>query len=859
MGNQMSSAAAGSRSLVVFDIAADLFALHGEGSPEEESSDRKAECGKKCDLLKILRNVNGLTDVATINGQSKLVVPISLASLYHADGDLDGRFSRRDVEKTLTRWHKYNTQAKKRYRGLPKWKRDRLLSAVSEWDKRDNARLLTPFVIRKILGEVHSRSIWDRAAGQIKSLRDPCDTVEESCHLQNLAISALASERMLTDDRERMAESIRDHKESFCSWLWKLITVQEDGLNRSVVTVDTLSALLVILYEDTIDIEQLAFSTKFPGAQRCHQFDPISVDEETIKQTTVNLIEVYSHESKNVLKDHDFMNVADLISKIYQQRGGEVKPVGRYEVKSSIGTGANGVIHLGRDVFTDKRVALKSYLRRDAGAEIKVDTVMKANPDVESLLKVYEAVLPHPHVTSIIDVIVSDDQINLVYPFCGGGSLFELLSYRRMELTDNMSDIGSARSSPRSSPRASPRTSPRASPRNSFDERRSHALSHRTGSPMSVETMVHMPAAKVDVGHRTGMEQRHKVRDSLRVLSLRHRTDKLASVGGQCNIPDTPAEHVDGPLASEEEAQMIIHALASALLGLHERGICHRDLQLRNLLYNTAKDMVELADFDTALQMPPGWDILDGEAVVGSLYALSPEQIAKQAYSGMAADMWAVGVCMYWLLKGRPPFVANSPDGVVKAIRAHDYEPITGISLSAQQLLARLLSVNPASRPTASEVLVDNWFTSYSKTSLKPLLTSYRYESPVTLRGAAQVELASKIVESILSDGGAHRVASREKDREIFFCTLPEHDMKLAIDVSVHDTHAVLMFQSAGGAGLNFVKASRKISRLWSHRLHALVAARQSVNSEGIGELLEKQMKKPSQKWQLNLPHLNRH
>lgn len=184
-------------------------------------------------------------------------------------------------------------------------------------------------MIRKILGEVHSRSIWDRGAGQIKFLTDSAEDVEESSHLRNLAVSALASENMLSDDRERMAESIRDHKESFCSWLWKLMTVEEQGLKRSVVTVDTLSALLVILYEDTIDIEQLAFSTKFPGAKRCHQFDPISIDEETIKQTTLNLIEVYSDETKNVLDYHDFMNVADLISKIYQQRGGEVKPVGR--------------------------------------------------------------------------------------------------------------------------------------------------------------------------------------------------------------------------------------------------------------------------------------------------------------------------------------------------------------------------------------------------------------------------------------------------------------------------------------------------------------------------------------------------
>ncbi len=54
-----------------------------------------------------------------------------------------------------------------------------------------------------------------------------------------------------------------------------------------------------------------------------------------------------------------------------------------------------------------------------------------------------------------------------------------------------------------------------------------------------------------------------------------------------------------------------------------------------------------------------GWDIFNSE-LVGSLLHVSPEQVAGQAYTS-AVDVWAMGVLLYRLLVGEPPFYDTQP------------------------------------------------------------------------------------------------------------------------------------------------------------------------------------------------------
>ena len=80
---------------------------------------------------------------------------------------------------------------------------------------------------------------------------------------------------------------------------------------------------------------------------------------------------------------------------------------------------------------------------------------------------------------------------------------------------------------------------------------------------------------------------------------------------------------------------------------------------------------------------------------------MAPELICKIEYDGFKADIWALGILLYAILCGKFPFKSTYnfefPDGV-------------GLSLSAKQLISKMLSNNPVERPTAKDVLNNQWF-----------------------------------------------------------------------------------------------------------------------------------------------------
>mmetsp|Transcript_4864 Transcript_4864/g.14670 ORF Transcript_4864/g.14670 Transcript_4864/m.14670 type:complete len:860 (+) Transcript_4864:155-2734(+) len=833
MGQQMSHAIIGEKSMVILDIAADVAALPNTrlARAAGKSGLLESEFQSRRDFLSSLIAMHGSMRMSELEGHTQLLFPMSLATLYSLDNDLDGRFHKRDVERMLRRWYKSLALAKRTYRNLPSWKQAALRKAVTQLKTSSpgsdvGSGLLTLFTVRRIMASINSHSIWKVGKGLCEDLSSY--TFEtDSPDLRNLAVCVLAADSILGEDCAKMAFSIEDSSKRFCTWLWKLLTAKPNGKFSDIVGVKQLSALTLLMYEDTLDIDQLAFSPRRNciDAGSCTAADALKLNEETFEKTSRELIALYNNKGAAVLEREDFSVVADLVAKIFKFRGSDLKAVGRYELKSGIGSGANGIVRLGRDIYSGKRVAVKSYNRMDQGQEMSLEAVMSKNMEIESTLKIYEEILPHPQITKLQDVIVTDLRIHLIYQFCGGGSLFDLLSHRRVEAVAD-----------------SPTTmSPMSSPRCSADEKsngghyRTGSLS-RHGSSDSLDRMQGLP-------RRGSCDHLTKLKDNLRVLSVKNKVTTLSSVGAsQASFEMDQVNSGSGSLASEDESRMIVRAVASALDHLHRKGICHRDVRLRNLLYNAAKQQVELADFDTARKTSPGWDLFDGENVVGSLYYLSPEQVARQAYSGFAADMWGVGICMYWLLNGKPPYVGDSPESVFAAVRKQDLVPIEGISPEAWSLVTRLLSTNPNSRPSPEQVLADPWLAQDDTVSLQPLMSLYLFESKVDISGPRHMSLVSKLIESILSDADAHHISVTGGTECIFFCTLPEHDIKFSINVRVENSHGILEFKLVRGQGLIFVKASRKISKLWSQRLNGLILKTPRRDSAELERTLDNDM-----------------
>ncbi|MBN3291003.1 STK33 kinase, partial [Polypterus senegalus] len=109
-------------------------------------------------------------------------------------------------------------------------------------------------------------------------------------------------------------------------------------------------------------------------------------------------------------------------------------------------------------------------------------------------------------------------------------------------------------------------------------------------------------------------------------------------------------------------------------------------------------------------------------AAIVYLHKKAPEVINAHDYS-QQCDVWSIGVIMYMLLCGSPPFMASSEEKLFEQIKKGDLnfaDPIwNAISDAARNVIRCLLKVDPAHRITASELLDNPWITGDTSTSVR--------------------------------------------------------------------------------------------------------------------------------------------
>ncbi|XP_044538037.1 serine/threonine-protein kinase 33 [Gracilinanus agilis] len=181
---------------------------------------------------------------------------------------------------------------------------------------------------------------------------------------------------------------------------------------------------------------------------------------------------------------------------------------------------------------------------------------------------------------------------------------------------------------------------------------------------------------------------------------------------------------------SENETRQIIQDLASAIAYLHKKDIVHRDLKLENILvkssYTNEKNEtnynIKVTDFGLAVQKEGGCESML-QATCGTPIYMAPEVIKAQDYS-QQCDIWSIGVIMYMLICGEPPFIANSEEKLFELIRkgqlCFEKKAWERVSDSAKFALGQLLKVDPAHRITAKELLDNQWITGNTMTPVRP-------------------------------------------------------------------------------------------------------------------------------------------
>jgi serine/threonine-protein kinase len=129
-----------------------------------------------------------------------------------------------------------------------------------------------------------------------------------------------------------------------------------------------------------------------------------------------------------------------------------------------------------------------------------------------------------------------------------------------------------------------------------------------------------------------------------------------------------------GPLAPREAARMLAR-VARAIHFAHMRGVLHRDLKPSNILIDEHGEP-HVTDFGLAKQITDAASMTKTGAVLGTPAYMAPEQAAGQrGQVGPRSDVYSLGVILYHMLTGRPPFQAASPVDTVLMVLEQDPVP----------------------------------------------------------------------------------------------------------------------------------------------------------------------------------------
>ena len=209
---------------------------------------------------------------------------------------------------------------------------------------------------------------------------------------------------------------------------------------------------------------------------------------------------------------------------------------------------------------------------------------------------------------------------------------------------------------------------------------------------------------------------------------------------------------------TEKQAAEAFRPIVDAVRYCHKLGIVHRDLKPENLLYSSNEEnaMIKVSDFGFAKFLIPKVQEQLFTAC-GTPSYVAPEIINSQGYD-IKVDCWSLGVILYVMLCGFPPFYADDNDTLFRLIKESDFEFPSpywdNVSDSAKDLIKNLLVVDSHKRLTTEEILKHPWLTqtNHSGTNL-PFKADYiEYKKKNQFKNAIMASLIVKLWKKITFD-----------------------------------------------------------------------------------------------------------
>jgi serine/threonine protein kinase len=155
----------------------------------------------------------------------------------------------------------------------------------------------------------------------------------------------------------------------------------------------------------------------------------------------------------------------------------------------------------------------------------------------------------------------------------------------------------------------------------------------------------------------------------------------------------------------DTQAKVIFRQIVEAINYCHSMNIVHRDIKLENILIDKNKN-VKVIDFGFSTISPK---TSTSKIFCGTPNYMAPEILKNVEYVGQFADIWALGILLFVMISGTFPFKGLNEKDLFRKIGTGKFFFPEHFSSLVQDLLKKILILNPYLRPTCQEILNEQW------------------------------------------------------------------------------------------------------------------------------------------------------
>ncbi|KAF3691485.1 SNF-related serine/threonine-protein kinase [Channa argus] len=178
----------------------------------------------------------------------------------------------------------------------------------------------------------------------------------------------------------------------------------------------------------------------------------------------------------------------------------------------------------------------------------------------------------------------------------------------------------------------------------------------------------------------------------------------ILELGDGGDMFDYIMKHEEG--LNEELAKIYFAQIVHAISYCHRLHVVHRDLKPENVVFFEKQGLVKLTDFGFSNKFQPGKKLTTS---CGSLAYSAPEILLGDEYDAPAVDIWSLGVILFMLVCGQPPFQEANDSETLTMIMDCKYTVPAHVSSACKDLIDRMLQRDPKRRACLEEIESHTW------------------------------------------------------------------------------------------------------------------------------------------------------